>query len=112
MKEPVNLRKYVAQPVFLNLFRLWKKEAKQKIIIASAIIIVVFTGCFQHYFRTNTKTSVNEATLKLLQNPNKYFVIYFVDSRVSGLTNLSVIIDKLKGNPVELPDEHYKSLTL
>ena len=91
-----------------QLVNLWKKGTKLKITVASAVIIVLFTGCFQHYFRTNTKTSVDETTLKLLQNSNKYFVIHFVDSRVSGLNNVSVSGDTLKGNPVELPDEHFE----
>lgn len=76
--------------------------------IAFVLIIVVFTGCFQHFFRTNTQTSVDEATLKLLQNSNKYFVIHFVDNTVLGLNNVSVTSDKLEASMVELPDEHSK----
>lgn len=73
-----------------------------------AVASIVLASCFQHYFRTNTKTSVDEATLKLLQNSNKYFVIHFVDNKVSGLKNVFVSGDKLSGNPVELPEEHFK----
>jgi len=78
--------------------------------IALLVIMVVFPGCFQHFFRTNTQTSADETALKLLQNSNKYFVIHFDSSRIYGLNNVSVSNDKLEGNLVVLPGEHNKYL--
>lgn len=107
--KPFNKRlAYITPLVFFPPFFLWTRKEKNIISPALLIIAIVFTGCFQHYFRTNTKTSVDESTLKLLQNSNKYFVIHFVGNRVSGLNNVSVSNDELKGSPVELPDEHFK----
>jgi len=70
------------------------------------VVTVVCSGCFQHYFRTNTQTSVDEATLKLLQNSNKYFIVHFDANRVFGLNDVSVSGDKLEASLVVLPDEH------
>ena len=82
------------------------KTGKNRLTAILLVVTVVCTGCFQHYFRTNTQTSVDEATLKLLQNSNKYFVVHFNENRVFGLNDVSVSGDKLEASLVVLPDEH------
>jgi len=85
-----------------------KKTGKNRLTDILLVVTVVCTGCFQHYFRTNTQTSVDDATLKLLQNSDKYFVVHFDANRVFGLNDVSVNGDKLEGSLVVLPDEHNK----
>ena len=93
---------------YFLFFILWRKTGKRKINPTLLIIAIVFTGCFQHYFRTNTQTSVDEATMKVWQNSNKYFVIHSGYNGVFGLNNMTVSSDRLKGSPVELTGEHFK----
>ncbi|MEP7373694.1 MAG: hypothetical protein ABI675_09925 [Chitinophagaceae bacterium] len=107
--KPFNTRlAYIITFVFFPLYFVWKKAKNNRIGLALLVTAIVFTGCFQHFFRTNTQTSVDDTTLKLLQNSNKYFVIHFVDNTVLGLNNVSVNSDKLEASMVELPDEHSK----
>src|SRR5256885_16327681 len=68
----------------------------------------LFAGCFQQYFRANTRTKVDEATIqRLMSRMDKYFIIHF-KNRIAGLENLTVSNNKLEGNLVSLPPEHSK----
>ena len=110
MKPFTKRRAYIASLVFSPLFLLGRTAGRNRIFPALLVITILFTGCFQHYFRTNTQTSADATILNRLQNSNKYFVVHFTDNKVFGLNNVSVNNDKLEGNLVVLPDEHNKYL--
>jgi hypothetical protein len=82
--------------------------AGQKIKNTAALLVValVFTGCFQHYFRTNTQVKADPIMLDSLRNSNKYFIVHYSDSSVVGLNNISVANDRIEGNMVALPVAH------
>ena len=80
--------------------------------IAKAIIIVslfALAGCFQYYYKTNTKSRVEAAFIQQLQAANKYFIIHFRDSAVA-LTHVSASNEKIEGDMVSLMPEHEKYL--
>jgi hypothetical protein len=83
-------------------------HAPRKNINAVALIVIafVFTGCFQHYFRTNTQATADPIMLDSLRNSNKYFIVHYSDSSVIGLNNVSVSNERIEGNRVALPLEH------
>ena len=49
--------------------------ASRKIKNTAALIVIalVFTGCFQHYFRTNTQASADPIMLDSLRNSQQVF---------------------------------------
>jgi len=83
-------------------------HAPRKDISTAALIVIalVFTGCFQHYFRTNTQATADPIMLDSLWNSNKYFIVHYIDSSVIELSNISVANDRIEGNRVALPIEH------
>ena len=83
-------------------------HAPRKSISTTALLVIalVFTGCFQHYFRTNTQATADPIMLDSLRNSNKYFIVHYSDSNVVGLSNVSVVNDRIEGNRVALPVEH------
>jgi hypothetical protein len=109
MKPVTSRLASIATPVFFPLFFIWKKT-KRGTIVVLLITVALLTSCYQHYYKTHTQTSTDEATLKRLQNSNKYFIIHFNDNKVFGLNNLSVTGDKMEGDLVALPPEHNKYL--
>ena len=75
------------------------------------IIFLLFalTGCFQYYYKTNTRNTINAFEVQQLQAANKYFIIHFRDS-VVALGNVSVNDNKIEGNMVQLLPAHSKYL--
>jgi len=108
------MKKYIVliQLLLIPFHFLSGKTGKNILAVILLVVTFVCTGCFQHYFRTNTQTSVDEATLKQLQNSNKYFVVHFDANRVFGLNDVSVNGDKLEASLVVLPGEHSKYINV
>lgn len=78
--------------------------------VALLVVVLVFTGCFRHYFKTNTQTTADPTILDSFQKSKKYFIVHFSDGNIFGLDNVSITNDKIEGNLVILPDEHNKYL--
>jgi hypothetical protein len=109
MKPLTNRLAHSALAVLFPLYFVWKKRKTTTIFIL-LILMVAFTSCFQHYYRTHTKTSVDENTLQRLKNSQKYFILHFSNNRTLGLNNISVNNDKLEADLAELPQEHQNYL--
>lgn len=109
MKPFINYRASFTPHVITPLFLFLKKSKAIKSITFLLIMIVVFTGCFQHYYRTNTQKSAEAGIIDSLRNSNKYFIVH-LRYNTMGLENVAVNGDKLEGNMVVLPEEHSKHL--
>lgn len=92
-----------------SFFNFFKKLQSNIHIPALFVIAVVFTGCFQHYYRTNNQKSEEAGIIDSLRNANKYFIVH-LRYNTMGLENVAVNGDKLEGNMVVLPEEHSKHL--
>ena len=104
--SPVTNRLAYASTFFLfPLYFLWRKTRKGTIAIVLAALIFL-SSCFQHYFRSGTRNSVDGATLKRLHNSSKYFIIHYSNNKVFGLNNVIVNGDNVEGDLSELTDEH------
>jgi hypothetical protein len=99
----------IATLVFSPFFFIWRKTKKGTVVILLAAVAIL-TSCFQHYYRTHTLTTADAATLKRLQNSNKYFILHSNSNKVFGLNNVSVNGDNIEGDLVVLPAEHSKYL--
>ncbi len=109
MKPLTNRLSFVASLIFFPVLILWRKAGKHR-PLAVLIALVLFTSCFQHYYRTHTQGSADETTLKMFQNSNKYFIIHFDSNRVLGIENVLVSDSRIEGKLVELTYEHSRYL--
>lgn len=89
----------------MKIIRMIKELKTKKNIIVLLVIITFFTGCFQHYYRTNTQKAPEVGIIDSLRNSNKYFIVHFPSNNM-GIENLSVNGDKVEGNMVILPEIH------
>ena len=105
--RPLKQAAHISPFFFLPLLWLVRKKRTAPIVIALSLTLLL-AGCFQQYFRTNTQTKVDEATIqRLMSRMDKYFILHF-KNRIAGLENLTISNDKLEGNLVSLPLEHSK----
>lgn len=81
------------------------KRKKRMIYLFLLFISVSLTGCFRNFYQTNTKSSIDTATLSRLVSEKKYFVIHFANS-TNALENAYVKNDSLYGRITALPPQH------
>ncbi|MDB5278023.1 MAG: hypothetical protein JWR61_2978 [Ferruginibacter sp.] len=71
------------------------------LLLASALL----SGCFLHYYKTNTTEQVSTTVMEKLVNTDKYFIVHFPD-KIMGLQNVKLANDRLQAELVALPKEH------
>lgn len=93
---------------FLALYCIYKKSK-----VATLVCVLLFagsiTGCYQQFYRTNTRQSADRDILQRLQASNKFFIVHFPD-RNAGLRNVSVNQNTIEGDEILLPAEHTSEL--
>ncbi|MBC7947326.1 MAG: hypothetical protein H7Y42_05565 [Chitinophagaceae bacterium] len=82
----------------------WRRSRKGAFLILTMTMILM-VSCFQHYYTTNTQTSIDANSLQRLQNAKKYFIIHFND-RVYAINNIAVKGDNLEGDLAAVSAEH------
>jgi hypothetical protein len=70
--SPASLFSFLLLP-FLFLFI---KRKRKSAIFYLLLVCFIGPGCFQRFYRTNTKTSINDSTLSNLKNNNKYYIVH------------------------------------
>jgi hypothetical protein len=78
--------------------------------IIGLALLATLPGCFQHYYKTQTRTQVDAAVVDSLQRQNRYFILHLSDSIV-GLANIQVKDDTLHGIVEVLPSIHSRNLS-
>jgi hypothetical protein len=69
------------------------------------IVAIIFSGCFQHYLKTNTQDNVDSSSVQRLVSINKYLIVHF-KNKIAGLKNAAVLNDMLEADFVTLPPVH------
>lgn len=108
MKPITNRLAGIAGYVFFAPYYIWRK-IKTRPAAVLIIFVLVFSSCFQHYFRTGTAKGTDAATIQRLQNAGKYFILHSGNT-ATGLVNVKISGDMLEGDITQLPEEHRKHL--
>ena len=74
-------------------------------ILSLFLAALILTGCFQHYYKTNSNNTVDRALIEKLKVANKYFIIHYGD-KIKGAVQVKTTNDVLEANLVPLPQEH------
>ena len=91
---------------FSLLNRLWKKTSWPTILLLF-FIFVTGSGCFRHFYSTNTTHRTDSATLVKLIDANKYFILHdSANRRILALTNLKISNENLVAETTPLLSEH------
>jgi hypothetical protein len=76
-----------------------------KRIILLLLIVPLFSSCFQHYYKTNSRTSADATQVEKLKAENKYFIIHYND-KITGTQNVNLTQGSMEFSAVTLPKEH------
>lgn len=82
-------------------------QRRQKIKISLSLLLAgwLLAGCFQHYYKTNTKEQVDICLMEKLKAANKYFIIHYND-KIMGTQGVRLENEQLQADLVALPKEH------
>ena len=108
MKPIIDKIYVIAWFILFPLPFFYSSRAARKVLIFF-IVLIVLSGCFQHYFKTNTQTSVDASTIQRVMSTNKYTIIHYKNG-VKGLMNLSVLNDSLEADIIPIAPEHSRYL--
>src|SRR5215472_15410259 len=72
------------------------RKKKRTIYLFLLFTITSLSGCFLNFYKTNTKPSIDAATVSKLDSENRHFIIHFINS-TNGLQNAYVRNDTLYG---------------
>src|SRR4051812_31808285 len=98
----------IAPFVFFPILIILRKR-KRAAYVFLCFIVITLSSCYLNFYRTNTKSSVDEGTVSSLKSENKYFIVHFSDS-VYGLQDVYLTGDTLHGKLVRLPLSHSRYL--
>ena len=96
--------------LLIPLYFIWKKAKRKSIVLLFAVSLIL-AGCFQHYYRINSKTSLDEATLQQLMTANKYFIIHY-KGKTMGVKNITVKGETVNAETTALPPHHSKHINV
>lgn len=68
-------------------------------------VTTLTAGCFQQYYKTNTRPEADAAVIQQMKAADKYFIIHYVD-KIMAAQNLSVTNEVLEADLQALPKEH------
>jgi hypothetical protein len=74
-------------------------------ILSLFLAALILTGCFRHYYKTNSSSTVDSALIEKLKVSNKYFIIHYGDN-IKGAVQVKTTSDALEAELVPLPKEH------
>jgi hypothetical protein len=74
-------------------------------ILPLLLASLILTGCFQHYYKTNSSSTADSALIEKLKVSNKYFIIHYGDN-IKGAVQVKTTNDALEADLVHLPKEH------
>ncbi len=106
--EPLKHLRNITPFLFFPALWLMRKKTNGR-IIPFLLVVFVLTGCFQFYYKTNTRHTIDAATIQQLQTAKKYFILHFRDSSVA-LNNITIKNEKLEADMAEVLPEHTKYL--
>jgi hypothetical protein len=82
---------------------------RRKIMYVCIFLAVIsLSSCFRNFYRTNTKSSIDDSAITSLRSTKKYFIIHFPNI-IKGLEQVSVSADSISGKLVALSPEHSKN---
>jgi Tfp pilus assembly protein PilE len=91
-------------PALLPAYPLNQLLQKGKIILSILLACTIGSGCFQHYYKTNTRLQVDTTFLKNLKAENKYFIVH-ADTVIMGMQDAKLVNQQLEATLVKLPKE-------
>lgn len=74
-------------------------------ILSLFFTALILSGCFQHYYKTNSSNTVDGALIEKLKVSNKYFIMHYGDN-IKGAVQVKTTNDVLEADLVPLPKEH------
>lgn len=104
MKSIINQLNGHAIMAMFPILLIWKKK-KSRMFFLLASLIVMLSGCFNHFFRSGTINGIDAATIQKLQSGEKYFILH-AGNKVMAMENLKVGKDKLEADLSMLPADH------
>lgn len=107
MKPFIN--KLSGKPVSYLFAPFWLFHKKRRHVTIPVLFAIVLSGCFQHYFKTNSQGSVDAAKVQQLISANKYFILHF-QNRIVALNNIVIDGDRLTAIPTDVSPEHSHQL--
>ena len=110
-----NMKRFSVSPASVFSFLLFPlvfiflKSKKRFAFVYLIAIVLLFTGCFLNFYRTNTKNGLDRSTISALKNKNKYFVVHLKEVNYA-LKNISVNNNLIKADIEPVIAEHAKYL--
>ena len=100
-----SLTSFLLMPLlFLFVRRKWKFAVFYMLIIS-----FISMGCFRNFYSTNTKTTINDSTIALLKNSNKYYIVHLKNGDYA-LQNISVKDSLLSADLGQVTMDHLEWL--
>ncbi len=98
----------IAPFILFTVLIILRKRRKTAYVFA-LLGFIGLSSCYRNFFKTNTTSTIDAATMSRLQSEKKYFIVHFFNS-TNGLEQVSLSGDTLHGKLVALPSEHSKYL--
>jgi hypothetical protein len=89
--------------LFFPIVYLYQKRRKYLLLLIFPILAI--SSCYLHYFKTDTRKTVDQDLLQNLQSMNKYFIIHQKDGAFA-LTNVTVKDNVISADKSVIPPEH------
>jgi len=86
-----------------NLFKYCRQ--KGMLILLFIVVTMLAPGCFQQYYKTNTKQTADAAAIQQLKAADKYFIIHYTD-KIMAAQNVQVVNDVFEADLLALPTTH------
>ncbi len=91
--------------LFVPILFLFIKRKRKLAIVYLLTICFLGSGCYQFFYSTNTKTSINDSTLAKLKTSNKYFIVHLKTGDYA-LKDISIDSNQLKAEVGPILSEH------
>jgi hypothetical protein len=95
--------------LFLPILCLVTKKRRKAGVIYFLGIILLNSGCFQNFYRTNSTKTVSDSALLKLQAQNKHFTVYLANGNYT-LNNIKINDKIIEGDMIPSDDANYKFL--
>ena len=89
--------KYLLSFLFLPSLR--------KTLIMALPVMILLSSCYKFFYKANSTSAINAATVQQLQSREKYFILHS-DNKILGLTNVTVKNDSISGRLEKLSQFH------
>ncbi|MFI5187476.1 MAG: hypothetical protein ACHQF0_12160 [Chitinophagales bacterium] len=106
--KPLRHLSSISPFIFFPVLLLIRKKTTGKFILL-ILGLFMLAGCFQFYYKTNTRHTIDAATIQQLQGENKYFILHYRDTAVS-LYNIVLSNERIDAKIVALSPNHSEYL--